>query len=422
VATTRYAAINLAGKVTNERQAARWIPEAIRLLGDPDESVRMEACWSLKGVRGLAHEAAPELTRLLTGDPSMSVRARAAASLEEIGDATNPVPKAAKAAVAATAKDALASAMKNKDHDLALAAAAAYNVLQLDSAEIVAKLADAAVSGADIPARLKALQYLRNRQGQARGIVETIRPLTRSPEKLVADDAKTAIEWIERGGTGSPAPIRAGASAGTAAPVAPAARAAGVPSGSAAAALSTPAPEREQRGLAVLRERKLEFDERGFNRALANADAEAVRAYLDGGMSAKHVFVDENRRSPLMILFFSSSTCAKPEEARAIAKLLLERGADINQQDEKKNTALMFAANHCDRQTLRLLLKAGAKLNARNWSNLTVLELSIVTGNPGLEELIDAGARLDPDKAKSFAEAYKNNPRALALVKKASAK
>src|SRR5438876_3041186 len=134
VAETRYEAIHLAGKVATERQAARWIPEAIRLLGDPDESVRMEACWSLKGVRGLAHEAAPELTRLLAGDPSMKIRARAAESLEEIGNAINPVPKAAKTAVAATAKGALANAMKDKDHDLAVAAVAAYNVLLLDSA------------------------------------------------------------------------------------------------------------------------------------------------------------------------------------------------------------------------------------------------------------------------------------------------
>lgn len=407
VAETRYAAVKLAGKMTGERQSARWIPAAIRLLADSDESVRMEACWSLKGVRGLAHEAAPELTRLLTSDPSMRVRPRAAESLEEVGDATNPVPKAAKAAVAATAKDALASAMKDKDHDLAVAAAAAYNVLQLDSAEIVAKLADAAVSGADVPARLKALQYLRNRQGQAKGIVETIRPLTRSPEKLVADDAKTAIEWIERGGTGSPAPVRAGGG-GSAAPAAP-------PPASSS--------ERELGGMAVLRERKLEFNEHGFNRALAKADPEAVRAYLDGGMSAKHVFADENGRTPLMILLFSTEACpARPEETRATAKALLEHGADVNATDEKKNTALIFAANHCDRQTLRILLKAGARLNARNWANLTALELSIVTGNPGLEELIDAGARLDPAKAKSFAEAYKNNPRALALIRKAAAK
>ena len=173
--------------------------------------------------------------------------------------------------------------------------------------------------------------------------------------------------------------------------------------------------------MAVLRERRLEFNETGFYRALSEGDGEAISAYLDAGMSPKHVFVDQNRRSPLMILFFSGQACAKPEEGRAIVAQLLKRGADVNQQDENKNTALMFAAGKCDRQTVRMLLKAGASLHARNGSGLTALEMGIVTGNSGVEELIAAGARLDAEKAKSWAEAYKKNPRALALVKKASA-
>jgi HEAT repeat protein len=427
-ATTRYAAISLAGKVKTEREAARWIPEAIRLLDDSDESVRMEACWVLKGVKGLAHEAALELTRLLAGDRSMSVRARAASALEEIGDASNPIPKAAKIAVAATSKSALVSAMKDKDHDLAPAAVAAYNVLYLDTAEVVAALADVAVAGADIAARQRALQCLRNRQGQAQSAVETIRPLARSSDKLIAQDAQTAIEWIERGGAGSPTPVKgsgSATSASSASSIAPPVRAAAersapassVPSSSSA---SVPSSGSEERGLAVLRERKFEFNESGFDHALAEGDREAIGAYLDGGMSAKHVFVGENRRSPLMILFFSGAACQKPEEGRAIVALLLKHGADVNQVDQNKNTALMFAAGTCDRQTVRMLLKAGAKLDAKNGTGLTALEMGIVTGNSGVEELIAAGARLDPAKAKSWAEAYNANPKALALVKKAS--
>src|SRR5262249_20527600 len=158
-AETRDAAIHLAGKVTSEREAARWIPEAIRLLGDPDESVRMEACWALLGVKGLAHEAAPELARLLAND-TPRLRHRAAETLEQIGDVNNPTPKAAKIAVAAAAKDALAAAMKDKDHDLAPQAVAAYNVLYIENSEMIAALADAAVNGVDLAARQKALQAL----------------------------------------------------------------------------------------------------------------------------------------------------------------------------------------------------------------------------------------------------------------------
>ncbi|MEO8432111.1 MAG: HEAT repeat domain-containing protein [Acidobacteriota bacterium] len=417
-ARTRDAAIGLAGKMKSERDAARWIPEATRLLDDPNESVRMEACWVLKGVKGLAHPAAAELARLVAGDRSMRVRTSAAAALEEIGDASNPVSKAAKAAVAAAAREALAAAMKDKDHDLAPAAVGAYNVLYLDSAEIVAGLADVAVSGADASARQRALQCLRNRQGQAKSALGAIRPLANGGDKLVADEARAAIDSIQRGGAGSPAALKVGTVASNA-KAAPPSRAPSAPERA-----ESPAPEAapsggEERGLAVLREHHLEFEEGAFYAALAEGNGEIIRAYLDAGMSANLAFAGQGRRSPLMILFFHGAACAKPDEGHAIVALLLQRGADVNQLDENKNTALFMAADKCDRQTLRMLLKAGAKLNARNGSGLTALEMGIVMGNPGVEELIAAGARLAPDKAKTWGEAYKKNPKVMGLIRKA---
>ena len=351
----------------------------------------------------------------------MGVRKSAASALEEIGNVANPSPKAAKISVASAAKGPLAAAMKSKDGDLALAAVAAYNVLYIDTAEVVATLADVAVSGADVPARQRALQCLRNRQGQSRGVVETIRPLTKSPDALIADDAKTAIEWIDRGGAGSPGPIKGGVAAAAPASAAPASARGAAAEASAAPAAEGAGKGSEERGLAALRERKLAFDEPSFYRALSEADTEAIRAYLDGGMSVNLVFVDSNRRTPLMIVFFGMEACGTPEKGHEITALLIKRGADVNQKDEKQNTALMFAADKCDRETLRMLLKAGAKLDAKNWAGLTALQMGIGTGNPGLEELIAAGARLDPATAKAYAEAFKRNPKAVALVKKASA-
>jgi hypothetical protein len=308
--------------------------------------------------------------------------------------------------------------MKDKNSELATAAVSAYNVLSIDSGEIVAALAEVAVSGADVAARQKALQCLRNRQGQAKAALPSIRPLMRAPEKLVAEDARTAVEWIERGGAGSPSPISAGGSAS--APAA-APEPAGKSSAPPAASSSEASAGGEARGLAVLRQRSLEFDEPSFYRALSEADAEAIRAYLDGGMPARHVFAGDNGRSPLMILFFGRQACAKGAEGRELAALLIQRGADVNAVDEKKNTALMFAADQCDRETIRLLLKAGAQRDAKNWSGLTALQMGIVSGNPGLEELIAAGSRLDPATAKAYADAYKSNPKALALIQKATA-
>jgi|GEM_PF-1338486 len=430
---TRAAAIGLAGKATSEKDVAKWMPEAVRLLGDHEEGVRSASIWAIRGVKGLGHDAAPELARLVASNRESSrLRESAAEALEEVGNQANPIAKADKIAIASAAKGALAAAMKEKDHDVAPAAVSAYNVLYVDTTEAVAALADAAVSGADVAARQKALQCLRNRQGQAKGVVDQIRPLTQNADKNLADDARTAIEWIERGGAGSPGVIKGGRAAAAAA-AANASRSEpkakdGHPERSegsratkaADSADSSTSPANEAAGLAALRERKLDFDEPSFSRALMTADSDAVRAYLDAGMSANHVFADENKRTPLMILFFGRQACAQGAEGRAIVSLLIQRGANVNAQDEKQNTPLMFAADNCDRETLRVLLKAGAKLNTKNWAGLTALSMGIVSGNPGLEELIAAGARLDAQTAKAYADAYKGNPKALALVKKAS--
>ena len=427
---TRAAAIGLAGKATSEKDVAKWMPEAVRLLGDHEEGVRSASIWAIRGVKGLGHDAAPELARLVASSRESSrVRESAAEALEEVGNQANPIAKADKIAIASTAKGALAAAMKDKDHDVAPAAVSAYNVLYVDTTEAVAALADAAVSGADVGARQKALQCLRNRQGQAKGIVDQIRPLTQNADTNLAEDARTAIEWIERGGAGSPGVIKGGAAAAAAnasrsepkAKDGHPERSEGSRATKAAdSADSSTSPANEAAGLAALRERKLDFDEPSFSRALMTADSDAVRAYLDAGMSANHVFADENKRTPLMILFFGRQACAQGAGGRAIVSLLIQRGANVNAQDEMQNTPLMFAADNCDRETLRVLLKAGAKLNTKNWAGLTALSMGIVSGNPGLEELIAAGARLDAQTAKAYADAYKGNPKALALVKKAS--
>jgi hypothetical protein len=167
-----------------------------------------------------------------------------------------------------------------------------------------------------------------------------------------------------------------------------------------------------------------EFTNDDFYQAIVEGDLRAMRLFLSAGMSPNYSFARINGRSPLMLLFFLGGACPAgeptPEATREVVKALIAAGADLNQVDENGNTALMFAARKCDRATIRLLISAGAKIGLRNKGGLTALEMSIVSGNPGVEELIAAGARLDRQEAKDYLEAYKDNPKALALVKKAT--
>lgn len=198
-----------------------------------------------------------------------------------------------------------------------------------------------------------------------------------------------------------------------------------VPAAVAIAAPSTAATN-ESAGMAVLRARQVSFEPKWFYRALSELDVELIRAFLDAGMSPSASVVDNG--PPMRVMLSSSNACApnvRPTraETKAMVKLLLERGADVNAGDANRNTAIIEAAGKgCDREVMRMLIKAGAQINAPNGSGLTPFEMGLHYPHDGLEELIAAGYRMPPDKVKMYLEGYKDRPAAIAMVKKAAAR
>ena len=178
--------------------------------------------------------------------------------------------------------------------------------------------------------------------------------------------------------------------------------------------------------MAVLRTRKVTFEESSFYRALSEVDVDLVRAFLDAGMSPTKSLVEMG--PPIRVMLFSGSACQPTErptraETKAVVKLLLERGADPNGSDANGNTALMEAASHgCDRELTRMLIKAGARIDVKNKSGLTPFEMGLFYGHDGLEEIIAAGYRLPPEKAKMYAQGYAGKPAVQAMIKKATGK
>ncbi len=178
--------------------------------------------------------------------------------------------------------------------------------------------------------------------------------------------------------------------------------------------------------MATLRARKVTFEESSFFTALRTIDLELVGAFLDAGMSPSASLNDMG--PPMRVMLFASDGCSPgvrptPAATKAVVKLLLERGADIHAADKNGNSAITEAAmKGCDRELIRMLLKAGAKVNAPHSSGLTPFEMGLWSGHDGLEEFIAAGYRLPPEKARAYLEAYKDQPAAVTMVKKGSAK
>ena len=347
-----------------------WTRMLVRQLDNPQPRVRYEALAQMRSVKREQDvvEWVPHAARMLA-DPEASVRSNA---LWALGAAQG-----------------------------------------LAAAE-VERIASLAASDPDAAVRRNAVRVL----GE---VAEANQPLPAATRAKIAAAARPAVDRAlqdedkEMRDAGKDALRKMGTEAVAAAPAAaPTAAAPAAHGGNEAAAL------------AFLRARKVKLDEQSWFVALQRLDVPLVHAFLDAGMSPNKDVSELG--PPLRVMLFASPACSpgvRPtsQEAKDIIKLLLERGAEIQAADRNGNTAITEAASKgCDRETIRMLIKAGAKIGATNASGLTPFEMGLWSGHDGLEEFIAAGYRLPPDKVKLYLEGYKDRPAAVTMVRKAAAK
>ena len=340
-------------------------------LESPDPHVRYAALGSLRYVTQERDVKiwAPSAAAMLS-DPDSSVRSEATWALGSAGG------------LAAGEIDKVVGALHDEDTSVRRNAARAIGEMG-EKNQAVPAAAKARIADAGRPALTAAME--------------------KDPDEDVREQAKRSLAMLAPAGATSVPATRPGT-----------------------AAAAAPARGSEADGLAVLRARKVTFEEGSFYRALSEVDVELVRAFLDAGMSPTASVAGLG--PPIRVMFFNTEACHAGErptrpETKATARLLLERGADPNGADANGNTALMEASSHgCDREVMRILIKAGARVDAKNVSNLTPFEMGLWYGHDGLDELIAAGYRLPPDKAKMYAQGYANRPAALAMIKKATKK
>lgn len=112
--------------------------------------------------------------------------------------------------------------------------------------------------------------------------------------------------------------------------------------------------------------------------AAATGNIEAIKQHVAAGtdLNAKE---PSGGSTPLMIAALVGQTEA--------AKLLIEKGANINAGNNEGSTALLIAAFFCHTETVKLLLNKGADVNAKNIRSETPLDTVAAPWSQAVEEV-----------------------------------
>ncbi|MFL6246912.1 MAG: ankyrin repeat domain-containing protein [Thermoanaerobaculia bacterium] len=127
-----------------------------------------------------------------------------------------------------------------------------------------------------------------------------------------------------------------------------------------------------------------------FAEACALGDLALVQRMLDADPNALHVRTADGHVPLGLAIFFRH-----PD----VARLLIERGADVNVPSEnaQRVAPVHAAAAACDRATMRLLLERGADANARQQMDFTPMHGAASRGDIEMAKLLlEFGAERNP--------------------------
>lgn len=122
-----------------------------------------------------------------------------------------------------------------------------------------------------------------------------------------------------------------------------------------------------------------------LSRAAAEAQAAIIEVLIARGLSP-NATEPQSGRTPLVACIMS-----RHRESLRMAKLLLDKGADVNAQDEKGNTPLMAAAAINNAELCRLLLDKGAVVTLANKYGETALDVALKANSAQCIPLLSGG-------------------------------
>jgi hypothetical protein len=154
---------------------------------------------------------------------------------------------------------------------------------------------------------------------------------------------------------------------------------------------------------------------------LVEADADAVAAFLEAGMSATDA--GTTGMPPLHhALMFACTYGVRPssDAAHRIVADLLAHGADPNALDDTGNPALHRAAGPCDGAIITKLIAAGANVNAVNATGMSAFSLALALSDAeAAEAMLQAGFKFSSAEAAMAREWYLDDPVRRKLIERA---
>jgi len=122
--------------------------------------------------------------------------------------------------------------------------------------------------------------------------------------------------------------------------------------------------------------------------AVYDNDLREVDRLIMGGANVNEIVSGANNGTPL--------GCAAMKDLPEAAQILIDNGADLDQDDGFGRTPLMAAISHSSHRVASLLISKGADVNA-TWGKATPLSKAVENGAPAImiEHLLQHGASIN---------------------------
>jgi cytohesin len=136
-----------------------------------------------------------------------------------------------------------------------------------------------------------------------------------------------------------------------------------------------------------------EYKESFFRSAVADGNLDAVRLFLQIGMSPNAHGKGEGNPILLAAQLCSNQPETKPRSQ--ILEAIVAAGGDVKAKDVNASTPLLWAVQSgCSTSAIKALLKAGANPNAKSAGGATPMTFANINGHPEIADILrEAGAK-----------------------------